>query len=268
MVLYSFNGVTLPDGNARFDNPAGPAVDGQMATLNGGVFDGFGEDPVQVRLPVAVALDAVVLATAILTLDEHVHALRALVGQRGTLIRREVDESNEQWATARLVAIRQQHEPGHVMHQPMRFEFVLQSGWEGTDEELATEAMPAGETAFWLVLDHSGSTREQRDVIITVTAGSATISEFGMDFPTSNASWRWKGELLPGETLIIDCGQMSILNETVDAYDGLTFTGNHRSDTWLALPANSVQSAYFLWTDDAAGLTDGELRVTYRKAFW
>lgn len=268
MQLYSFDGVVLPDGRSTFSNPAGPALDGQMALLSGGVLDGFGDVSVQPRLPLRVTLAAKAKASESQTLPELVEELRGLAGRRGPLIRREADGSNEQWATARLLGVGESHEVRHSTFQPLQFDFSLETGWEAVDGELAEASLAVGGSPAALVVDHSGSTREQRDLTISLTAGSAAITQFGIDYAAGNCSWRWKGDLAAGETLVIDCGSMTVLAENVDAYEGFSLTGNHRNEAWLALPANGTGSLYITWTDDGTGSTAAALSVAFRKAFW
>lgn len=173
-------------------------------------------------------------------LRDKVDALKAKVGRRGTLIRVREDDGSSQSKQARL------HSIGHMrtVRDIDRFadlEIVLEAvggPWKSTSATTTTASLSASTMGTVAVV--SAGLEEVRDAVITVTANGGTVTglEFVLD---SDQHFSWAGILLNGNSLVIDTGALTVLNNNVDAYSGFTLEADHTIDGWLSLaPANNL----------------------------
>jgi hypothetical protein len=70
------------------------------------------------------------------------------------------------------------------------------------------------------------------DLGITIKAGSADITAVTLT-SASGADWIFSGTIAAGNILRIDCGACTVLNDGVDAFDGLKTGAAHVLPSWL-----------------------------------
>ena len=78
------------------------------------------------------------------------------------------------------------------------------------------------------------------NAIVTVTAVSTPLTSLRVQ--AGLADWTWTGSVAVGQSLVIDTGALTIRNNGVAAYSGLTFNVGHAQAEWLLLApgANSI----------------------------
>ena len=185
-------------------------------------------------------------------LRDKVDALKAKVGRRGTLIRVREDDSSQQSKLARLLSISHTRTTRDI-DRFADLEIVLEAvggPWKSTT---TTTTATLAATATTTVDVESAGLEEVRDAVIAVTANGGNVT--GLEFVlNSDQHFSWAGTLLNGNSLMIDTGVLTVLNNNVSAYDGFTLEADHTIDGWLSLaPSNNV--CYFTLTGGPADLS-------------
>jgi hypothetical protein len=266
--LYMFGSTLLPTAAAEFGDDA-TATSGAVSTIGGGAYNAYGAETVQPSLPFTLTYTGLISGASLDAVRTESDALRGLVGTKATLYKRAVaGDYNLIQCQARAVAFKPL-QPGQPIgnHQRIEIQFACLTRWESSPLTGSTVSLPVGGLTTTIMLDHSGGTREQPDVLMTLTAGSAAITMFGIDLPATHCSWRWTGTLAAGKSLVIDCGAMSILNDGVGSWAGMTMTGNHATAYWLVVPPNVVSEPAVIWTDNGSGTTAATLVSSFRTAY-
>lgn len=268
--LYAFGTKVLPDAASEYTEEIA-APDGAVAVIGGGVYDSYGSRVVQPRLPATIRYRGTIRGSTVAAVRTSLESYLALIGTKANLSRSALDDAEEIVCSARLMAVQRVHKPVNYFgkHEVLDFTFQLLSRWRGAARNSVTE-LTVGESSKAITFYNYGN-RRQEEIRISVTAGSAALSMFGVDLPTASCSWRWTGSLAAGETLVIDCGAKSVLKNGIDDWNGFAMTGNHGIEPWLSVAnvADDTEglSGSFVYTDNAAGATPGVVTVTMYDAW-
>ncbi len=242
------------DQRDRLDLPESP---GALSKLpGGGAYDAYGAERAPAgsyQLPVHCELHAATAAGLQTQLD----AWRAKRGLRGRL-RLILNDGSTRWCWARCTRVQYERGREHFAFQPLDLLFEIpQPGWWGTRHggpwwldlgvaldlgyHLDADApLPLVGGPQTLSITNAGNQRIT-NAVITVRAGSAAITAVTIAVPYVS-SFTWSGTLLAGHDLVLNCGALSVINWTSDAYSGFALDAGHVIDDWLRLEpgANSV----------------------------
>lgn len=252
--LSAFNGGVLPTGMPKTPVGTAPSVDDVISLPGGGFFDG-GNQRAGPKLPYDISYQAKLLESTPGSLESDFKLLRHQRGLRAPLERTNSDATTE-WCTARLLEVQAVREPRHQQHLDVTLTFRIESLWYGTEHDVSWMLVDATQT----ILVTTGGSASCREIVLTITATGTPITGLTVSGPSSE--FTWTGTLAVGTSLVIDCGQCTIKNAGVDAYNGFTLTANHEIDDWLLLPeagwcfvtiartgGDSASTARIQWTD-------------------
>lgn len=232
--MVSFGGVTLPTRMTTDDLSTGSADNSLQRTV-GGVFDlAQGER----RLPLVrtVTHEGMYAASSAASLYTQVQALRNMLGTKAHLVRRRYDGA-EQWTEARLQSIEQPItvEEHFAFAANIRAVFaVAGAAWRASTTTARTVAIGQGLT---LATVNNSGTEPVSDAILTITA---TTSITSLSIELGNAHLSYTATIQAGDTLVIDCGALTVVNDGVGDYDHLVLSSNHALAGWLELaPGNN-----------------------------
>ncbi|HEY1015721.1 MAG TPA: hypothetical protein VGE07_23635 [Herpetosiphonaceae bacterium] len=189
------------------------------------------------------------------TLLAQLRQIQAYYGYRNYLIR-EMDDGTFERIWARFVALNVPRTADNLVTLEVSTDFVpLASTWLGRnfhqleldDGHLLDSGLFLDGTAGILIstnpttftLTNNGNAISRYVIIRVVPAGSSMTS---LTIKCGQAEWTFSGTVVAGQTLEINTGACSVLNNGVDAYASFAFTGNHTMDDWFRLNpgANSV----------------------------
>lgn len=243
----------------------------------GGVFDTLGSEQAVGQGGTISCKGAVsILDQSGAALISQVQALRALKGKRDKLYRR-WDNGDMEWIYARLVEVNAQRSIRDLNSLEMMFTFqqispvwngnTHGSGWyldsgeyfdtglvfdEATGDIFALDSVPKSITIS------NGGNAPVRDMVIEVyndMASGAAITQIDIAI-SGKTAWRWTGSLPVGKVLTIDCGAFTVLNDTTDAYSGVSLESGHAIDCWIELePGDNVLSVTRTGGDASASFT-------------
>jgi len=245
--LHRFGTYELPDRMPSSDISTGAYVTDPFNLSDGGAYDPLGteESVTQSYNLSKTAIFYFATEAARRTFEE---GLRALVGTRDKLYR-EWDNGDLEWVTARFKRISGSRELENRRHLEVDMEFEVYSYyWHGAFDGIWTFDAgfffdsgltfdPDGNT-FTLdaspkdvTIDGDGNAIV-KDVLITLTAGSLDITAFDLESDTG-AHFSWSGTLTAGDSLAIDTGALTVLNNGVDGYANFTLESDHALNEWF-----------------------------------
>jgi hypothetical protein len=269
--ITSFDGLDLPVYNPTQDH-TGSRVDSTLQPSIGGMFDFYsstqrrgkqaqygitglyiGEDPAFLvdhsgNYIVDDLGNYIATGTEAASLAGQVNALRAKIGVRGQLIRYQMGTNAEQWVTARLLEVGQ---PQRVDDRELKAE--LTCTFETTMDAWRALAVTTTSSALTITANAVNIQNDGNSTVddIFVNIGSAgTITSVRIQCAATGIDLTWTGSLLIYTTLLIDAGLMTIRNNSIDAFSGLTRNVGHTARGWLPL-AVGVNT----WTVTIAGAT-------------
>lgn len=216
-------------------------VQSSLVRLPGGkVFDAHGtETAIGEGYPVKVG--GAVHAATPAALKTAVYALRALKGVQDKLYRTpDGGSANSEWVEARCDNVESIRDWRNRLWENVVFYFtVLDDVWSGAAGEtnITLDASPkSGEVT------NSGNA-VVRDLTITIAAEGTAITQVDIEnLETGHVSKiRYSGSITAGQSLVIDCGALSVKNNAVDDWDNLSIEAAHEIDEWLRLmPGNNT----------------------------
>lgn len=184
-------------------------------------------------------------------LREQLDLLRGMVGKRDRLWRRRDEDGLLQWRTARLLAVESQGDvdrwAAEVAEATATFE-TAQGTWRGAAVVTDSATLTAGVTATKTIAALGNAPVE--DAIVTLVAAGA-ITSLRVRCTAAGVDWTWAGSLAAGQTLLIDCGAMTVRKQGVDAYAGFTLNAGHTAAGWLPLAVGD--NALLLLASGAGG---------------
>jgi hypothetical protein len=257
--VKTFNGVTLPTYDPSYDLPT-DRVSVEPMAVTYGVYDPLGSQRAR-GMGGTVIVQATATGASASALQTTLDSLRALRGVRGSLVI-EMADSTERSRTARCEEVRTERRfvGGDHMHlyQPVRFIFRLYGqGWNGTANTDTTviDASPKNATV------NNGGNADQSDVTITVTAGSADITALRIQNTTAGylCDLVYDSTIAAGESLVIDCGALTVKNNGSGDYANLSLGSTHAVDDWMRLAPGNNSMTYTL----TGGSTDSEVEFSH-----
>lgn len=243
-LISDFEGVNLPKRMGHDDLSTG-VIESSLTPALGTVFDLAGASR---RLPRVQQIQASGLYSSVEgDLLTQVTVLKALIGVRGSLWRTRDSDSVRQWKTARLLSVnyrREAEDAGEVADVDANFE-TAHVGWRAD----ALTTVSQGGTSFVVTVANGGDL-PVHDAVIQVTANAA-ISSLGLAM--TDVDINYSGALNGGETLIIDCGALTVRVGSADRYQYFSLGSGHHVDPWLPLATG----------DNALSITaDGNVTVS------
>ena len=222
-----------------------PAIAQQAVGLPYGAWDPLGSDAGQVKAPYTIPVSTMLVHNTPAELHTALAAWRALCYTRATLYRTpDGGTENSESITARLIAIDAPRDIENLRHLALTLRFEITSPvWDGTahTETITLDASPKSQDC-----DNDGN-GIQRAVTITVTATGAPITAVIVEnLETGHVTKiKYAGSIAVGQSLVIDCGAMTIRNNGVNAYTSTAFTleAGHSLREWLRLMpgANTIR---------------------------
>jgi hypothetical protein len=172
--------------------------------------------------------------SAIADLAGKVDDLKAKLGQWDVLWRKRISDGVLTWKECRLLRVDhvENIENANVVSDITSIFETLDVGWRA-DTVTSVTRTPADISTAYLPIAVAG-TAPVRDAILTITRITGTVTSVDVTGP--GIDFTWTGSLGVGDVLVIDSGDKTILDDGVDAYNGLVFNAGHTIDDWLLLP--------------------------------
>ena len=272
--MYSttqFGSITLPHVNPVQEQGRGPARTAVIDLPGGAIFDAHGADPSPVgsqNWPYSFTLigtDAVIHALHI--------ALRAAVGTSDTLWRQSYATGGNESCPARMDGLVAVRKVGDRYHLDADLQFTLLSEvwagdqhtteivdpWDDGDDlpTLGAEGLAPGDPVSLHV--HNDGNKPQREMVITLTARGGSATALVITSLTTGHILAWDGTLLEDDSLVIDTGDLTVLNDGVGDYAGLTEPSD--KEHWM-----EIAEGLNIWSVEVTG-TDYELLVEHPDAW-
>lgn len=252
-LLKSFDNVNLSQYNINMTEAPVPARTAFIETT-AGVFDSDGEGRSRQSFPHGVRYSAVYMESSLAASRMLLDSLRAKVGIRGKLVRiARDDETEEHFCIARLVAAPYETSAGDKNWRELSLDFQQLGQWQGDlhgsgwrfdagvefDDDRDFDEVPptpiVGNDLFTqtqITYTHAGNI-PTTNIVVTIFGGSATISAVNVSGP--GWEWLWQDNtfgLAAGNTLVVDGGAHSVLNNDADAYQYFSQI-NTTIDDWM-----------------------------------
>jgi hypothetical protein len=278
--LERFGSLTLPTYNPVIGVGTGKAVLQLLPLPGGSVFDVLGDEQADVGLERIKARYRLVASSGT-DLQSDFNDIKALIGKRDKLYRRQADDEVE-WIYARLedvIAKRSFKDFTNTLDIDLIFAKISEN-WNG-ESHGAVWYLDAGEyfdTGLYfdvtgeITLDvspksitvNNGGNADVKNCILTITAGSAAITALEIERRDSGDTTTFEhldynGTIAIGDSLVIDCGAFTIENDGVDDYDNLDLGSSHQTDDWFNLiPGNNT-----IRVTKTGGSTDSTILFTF-----
>lgn len=273
--LERFGATLLPFVNPTPDVGTGPSRENVLELPDGSLYNMAGARAA--RAKTVIPLQATLLGTKA-ALDSAYDDLRALRGTQAKLWRRRADNSL-QWCLAVMMSIqaRPDYRIPHkldidisfLMLSPHWYGLRHDGGWylddgEYFDDGLAldsTETTTLDSSPKTITLPNDGN-RELTNVLATITAGSAAITALTIEI-SGLVDLEYSNTVAAGQSLVIDAGARSVLNNGVDAYADLALGSGHATGKWLELEPGDNDLVVTL----TGGSTDSTITFEYYDAW-
>jgi len=214
-----------------------PVLPTNIVLPGGGTFDSRGTDQ---ALPSGhtVMARGFYSAASEAALQVLVDAMRGWIGKR-TKLWLYCADATVRWRYARLLSAPTQHlARGHGrFRQAMELTFELDDMlWQG--RHLLTAGGVIYDSPEIVEVNNPGN-QVVRDIRITVAADTYDITQLDIENAEVGhvSHIRFTGTIVAGESLVIDCGEMTVENEGVDAWDDLSRQSAHEINEWLRFAA-------------------------------
>jgi len=248
--LESFGNVILPTSMTEETMDPVPARL-RLVETTAGIYDADGIDRTQQQFPHNLTYRTLVHSPSAAALVTTLAALRMMVGVRATLTRRVEADLTQHTCDARMSAIPYVRKVENDRYIEITLSFVQLSPWVGDSH---TESGVPGVEKNVV----NGGNLPQTDCVITLTAGTLTITDPSFEGPGSVLTW--EGTIPSAGVLQIDCGARQVLLNGVNAYDGLVLGELHTREQWFTLdPGNNVLLIGDVFEFDGANWT-----ITYK----
>lgn len=248
--ITSFAGVSLPTYDPSYDLLT-DRLNAELIALPHGTYDPIGAQRAR-STGGEIIVEATATGNTASALQTTLDGLRALRGQRGSLVM-ELADGTTRSRQARCLEIRTERifRGGEHMHlyQPVRFVFgLLGAGWNGASNSDPTTIDTSPKSA---TITNDGNV-DQADVTITVTAGSADITNVRIQNTTTDyeCDLQYADTIVAGKSLVIDCGALSVENDGSDDYVNFSFGATHAVDDWMRLAPGNNSMTYTLTGGD------------------
>lgn len=257
MRLTQFGLYLLPLANKQDQFDTGSLAGNQVVLIDGQGYDhnGAGVTP---EAPTTYTISYEIIAATPTAVQTARDAIRALAGTRARLWAHFPDGS-DRWTWARLARVEMNRQPQHVYYQPIELTFsVLRPGWNGIGRganwfldsgillDAGSSLLPANGWNVWIppsspltmTAVNSGN-RTVRDAVLTVTAGTTTISNLRL--VCGSVDWTYAATVAPTKSLVINCATRAVTNDGASDYKQFTLNAGHVVADWLQLrPGNNT----------------------------
>lgn len=277
--ITRFGTVTLPIYETEYTISPVPSDMSGLLPVGSNVFDGNGSDRAPLKFPAAIVYKCIAHESTLGATRVATDALRALVGRRDYLYRVADDDATVQQCLARLAGIDMPRGITNRIFFEMNFKFVQLAGWRGNSHgdwrfdsgEIFDDGLTLDSSDFQgtfvaashaLVVTNAGNLPIQ-DAILTITAGSGTITSVAVAAVGASIDWRVNATLTPSATLVVDCATRSVTVNGDDAYRDFALGSGHRLRNWLYLePGNTTIVATLTGT-----FTGAKVSISFRDAW-
>lgn len=280
--VEQFGDVVLPNYEPQIEGGSGEAVGSLVEIAGGGAYDTRGNNEAPLRT-LKLSKRAVIYEDTRTEIREALDDLKALAGCKEKLYYRTLDSDEIRWLYARLEIVEAPREPGDVWTQDVILNWIterpiwngaMRGSWYFDDGHYFDDGLYFDEGSTTTTLNTSpktatvnnGGNAAVEDAIITVTAGSAAITALKIERKigaTIYEQLEFSGTIAAGNSLVIDVGAWSVLNNGVDAFDDLDLGADHASESWLRLlPGDNSIVVTF-----TGGSTDSTIRFDYWDAW-
>lgn len=241
--ITRFGSTDLSQIALRQQDALGAAL-GLVNLPGGGVHDSLGGAQAPVKLPGRISLNSELVEADAASFRASAYALKALIGTRALLYRSpDGGTANSESMPARLenVSMDRSSDNVLVLGTALTFE-ALAPVWDGAAH---TETITLDASLKTAEISNGGN-GIVRKVTVTVTASGAPITAITIEnLETGHVSRvKYAGTIAVGQSLVIDCGAMTIRNNGVNAYTtAFTLESGHSLREWLRLApgANTIQ---------------------------
>lgn len=205
------------------------------------------------RAPYTLPVSCKLYATTPASMQTQLDALKALRGKRDRLWM-ELYSGEFRWINARLVNINGMRNPKIALYQPLTLNFeITDQHWHGEHHAAITfdsgyyfdagEYFDSGETYALdvspktLTINNGGNVTVD-DVIMTITAQTTAITLLVIKRKIGAITYEhlvYTGSIAATESLVIDCGALSVKNDGAGDSEHFARGSDHKSDEWLLL---------------------------------
>lgn len=258
--ITAFGTVTLPQRGQGHDIGSGHIQPSIVDAAGHVIYDGDGTG--QTRMGSReIAVRGQLYDSDAGTLESLYQDLLGMVGKRDSLYRVWDNSGGTQYITARCLGVDSERTITNRYHADVTMRFqTVDAVWQGTAQEQVGTLAAAN---FWNgTLTNSGNAI-QRDVTITVTAGSAAFNYVTLtNSTTGHVSDLQAGTAVAG-TLVIDTGALTVTADGTAQYSTFALGSSHAIDDWfrLAPGGNDVT----ITVNGAA--TDATFTISWRDAW-
>jgi len=257
MRLTQFGLYLLPLANKQDQFDTGSLAGNQVVLIDGQGYDhnGAGVTP---EAPTTYTISYEIIAATPTAVQTERDAIRALAGTRARLWAHFPDGS-DRWTWARLARVEMERRLEYIYYQPATLTFsVLRPGWNGIGRganwfldsgmllDAGSSLLPANGWNVWIppsspltmTAVNSGN-RTVRDAVLTVTAGTTTISNLRL--VCGSVDWTYAATVAPTKSLVINCATRAVTNDGASDYKQFTLNAGHVVADWLQLrPGNNT----------------------------
>jgi len=276
--LVRFGTVDLPTLDPEWEPGPAEGRDRTVATT-GGFFDADGAGRAEAAFPLARRFRGTVAEDTAAAMRTTLTALRGLVRKRLKLWREQEDDSDREWCWARLIEAPMAQSVYLAQEVELRFLLLCEwrgvrysAGWVFDDGEVFDDGLYFDEDdAGKYTLNTSpkaitlgNGDAPVREVTITLTAGSAAITDVTVADATSGCAWSYDGTVASGKSLVMSAGNKALANDGTDAYDShFTLEAAHASPWWFELAPGDNSVTVTL----TGGSTDSTITFEYAEAW-
>lgn len=280
--LVQFGTVELPVYEPETEAGTAPTEAGILRTA-GSFYDEYGEDVAPPDLPYEMRFTAGVSETTEAAMRASLAELRGLRGRRKRLWRQHLDDDDSEWCWARLLRLEERRTAYDVYWQVVTLVFLVLTEWRGTwhgdswyldaGEELDTglyldqselHTLDGSPKSITLTNASADGGAYVHDVTLTITAGSANITALDIYNSTTDCRLTFSGVIATTKALVIDCGNMLVLNDGTSAYNDFALSWSYHANSYwfeLAPGSNSITVTY------TGGSTDSTIEFEYAEGW-
>lgn len=258
--ITAFGTVTLPQRGQGHDIGSGHIQPSIVDAAGHVIYDGDGTG--QTRMGSReIAVRGQLYDSDAGTLESLYQDLLGMVGKRDSLYRVWDNSGGTQYITARCLGVDSERTVTNRYHADVTMRFKTVGGvWQGTAREQTGTLAAAN---FWSgTLTNSGNAI-QRDVTITVTAGSAAFNYVTLTNSTTGHVSDFRAGTAVAGTLVIDTGALTVTADGTAQYSTFALGSNHAIDDWFRLAPGG--NGVTITVNGAA--TDATFTIGWRDAW-
>lgn len=269
--ITKFGTTNLPARAQMQDVGTGKAHSGLVTLPDGSAFDALGTATSRVT-PWQLSVTGAIVAASEAALYTAGTALYALVGRVDTLYRTpDGGTADSQQVRARCLSADFARDVRHRLWAQPTLTFEVQEPvWSGTADVTTTGTLTTGGTYGFA----NAGNAPVWDPVFAIKAGAAITSlqlqcssvgyEAHLCFGTAYGTGSTGGTIPTGGTLVIDCGDYSVINNGTAAYSRFELGASHKIDAWAKLfPAGPGTQFVVTFNGGGTALVTGTFRSAY-----